>query len=491
MHPEKSLPRYASPNTPMKPRIPRIILYLDIVWLLLALGVSYTLRYDALMPYTASFYRVLAPASVAFWLALFHIAQLDGLSGGWRLHAVLGKVAVGTGGLMLFILAFAYLARLYYSRLMLFYFAGLLFVGFFMARVTIYVFLRWQHRRGRTRKAVLLGNQRFIQEFVSKIHKHPELLYEMAGTLHTARGGEAGNGAGHESEQVGLSSDEVLSALANRKIQEVIVLLDESPGLEFQAFISRCRAQGLAVSVLPRGYELYTSKPRLLEIDGFPLVSLEQRSVGPAAARFKRAIDLVFAALLMPLAACIVGCSAIVLLMKNRRVFRRELRIGMNGRPFWMYRLDVPGGKSDRPAYERSLLRLSISEIPQIWNVLKGEMTLVGPRPESPGRVKSYSEWQQQRLKAKPGMTGLAQVNGLRDQHASEDKTRYDLQYMLEWTPFTDIVLLFRTLGALIKRCLPTYVAAEGSTPRRSTQPSPVVLSEHNGLGGVIHVDRA
>jgi len=86
---------------------------------------------------------------------------------------------------------------------------------------------------------------------------------------------------------------------------------------------------------------------------------------------------------------------------------------------------------------------------------------LVGPRPESPERVKHYSEWQKQRLRAKPGVTGLAQVNGLREQHASEDKTRFDLQYQLEWSPFNDLVLLLRTIGTLATRCVPARARAK------------------------------
>jgi lipopolysaccharide/colanic/teichoic acid biosynthesis glycosyltransferase len=82
-------------------------------------------------------------------------------------------------------------------------------------------------------------------------------------------------------------------------------------------------------------------------------------------------------------------------------------------------------------------------------------MSLVGPRPESPDRVRQYSEWQRKRLTVRPGITGLAQVNGLRDQHASEDKTRFDLLYVLEWNPLMDLLLLFRTIATLGKRCVP------------------------------------
>src|SRR5258708_23404816 len=97
-----------------------------------------------------------------------------------------------------------------------------------------------------------------------------------------------------------LSSFDVLAALAERGVEELIVLLDESPGLEFQNFVSRCRAQGIRVKVLPRGYELYSSKPKLIEIDGLQLISLECPCTLPVLAAVRRPMDVVLAVLLLP-----------------------------------------------------------------------------------------------------------------------------------------------------------------------------------------------
>jgi hypothetical protein len=104
------------------------------------------------------------------------------------------------------------------------------------------------------------------------------------------------------------------------------------------------------------------------------------------------------------------------------------------------------------PWYEVILQHLSVTELPQLLNVLRGEMSLVGPRPEEPEKVKHYSDWQRQRLNVKPGITGLAQVHGLRDRHSSEEKTRFDLQYMLSRSPFIDISLLLQTFCTLMGR---------------------------------------
>ncbi len=117
-----------------------------------------------------------------------------------------------------------------------------------------------------------------------------------------------------------------------------------------------------------------------------------------------------------------------------------------------MYRLNVDRELRTVPAHEGTLLKLGVTELPQLWNVLCGDMSLVGPRPESPDRVRHYSDWQRQRLSVKPGITGLAQVHGLREQHSSEEKSRFDLQYILHWSPLLDLSLIVQTAWTLIAR---------------------------------------
>ena len=119
-----------------------------------------------------------------------------------------------------------------------------------------------------------------------------------------------------------------------------------------------------------------------------------------------------------------------------------------------MWRMNVDRDAVDLRGFRQWLSRLSFTELPQLWNVLCGDMSLVGPRPESPERVKHYSEWQGQRLSVRPGLTGLAQVHGLREQHASEDKARFDLQYILHWSPFLDLSLLLQTVWTVALRVL-------------------------------------
>jgi sugar transferase EpsL len=163
-------------------------------------------------------------------------------------------------------------------------------------------------------------------------------------------------------------------------------------------------------------------------------------------------MDLALASFLVVPAIPPLLVGAVLLKIKKGRGFCRELRCGQGGEPFWIYRLNSQRYVDNLSPYEVVLQHLSITELPQLLNVMLGEMSLVGPRPEPPEKVKHYSDWQKQRLNVKPGITGLAQVHGLRDQNSSEDKTRFDLQYILNRSVFTYISLLMQTFWTIALR---------------------------------------
>ena len=142
-----------------------------------------------------------------------------------------------------------------------------------------------------------------------------------------------------------------------------------------------------------------------------------------------------------------------------------------------MYRLNVDRHAIDPERYEKILVRWSMTELPQFWNVLIGDMSLVGPRPEAPERVKCYSDWQRQRLKVHAGVTGLAQVHGLRDQHSSEDKAHFDLQYIFNWHPLLDLSLMLQTIWTLLFRS-PSQEPAPLPSVNASNSPTDIEVSE-------------
>ena len=404
------------------------------------------------------------------WFGLYESMSLDSFSEGWSLPATVSHLALAAAIQMGVVLALAYLAKVYLSRLIVIYFA-ITFCGLvLLVRVVTYCVLRTYHRIGKARRVVIVGEGKVARELVRRIRRHPELLGEVVGLLNpwTQQGNGSGNHSGTGNGE--LSSLDALKALEEKGVQELMVCLEQPAVPEVQHFLARCLGQGIRVSLVPQPYELYCSRARLVEIEGIPLVALEGMPHSRAAAAIKRSTDLILGVPLSVLAFPILAISSLVLILQRRDPLRRELRGGRYGEPFRMYRLNADRHAVDATGFQRFLHRLSISELPQLFNVLTGEMSLVGPRPETLKRIGEYSDWHRQRLNVRPGITGLAQVNGLREQHSSEEKTRYDLQYIVRWTPIFDLTLLLQTVWTLIARLFssarpPTAPLPEGHQP--------------------------
>jgi len=390
--------------------------------------------------------------ALGLWTVMFSAMKLDGFRRGWEFSAVISQVFLGVCFLVTFLLAGSYLARSFVSRLVFAYFGVLLFAGFVAIRWAAHEILGSEYVLGTVRRVVIVGNGPVAREMATKIERHPEMLCRVVGFLCSEDTSIDSRGPGGAQQTVAVQTLGVIDLLREWQVHEIIITLAK-PGLpEVMNLADRCRREGIGVSVVPHPYELYLSKPQLLDIGGLPVLHLHEANGNFSNMFWKRGVDAILGLALFLFSLPVIAFGAILLLGKKGGPFLRELRCGQSGKLFWMCRLNSDRDSEILPRSEVLLQQLSITELPQLWNVLRGEMTLVGPRPESPERVKHYSDWQRQRLKVKPGMTGLAQVHGLRQQHLSEEKTRFDLQYMLHPSLFLDVSLLLQTMWTLAGR---------------------------------------
>jgi lipopolysaccharide/colanic/teichoic acid biosynthesis glycosyltransferase len=427
----------------------------DLAWIAAAMGVAYLARYGWVWngPDQGSVlnFAPLLMVALGVWVLLSSWLKLDGFRGGWYSSAILSQLFVATSWLMLTLLGVAYFRREYVSRLVLGYFWILLFLGFVLIRFAIRLRFKSLHRAGAVRRVVIVGDGPLARELATKIERHPEMLCQVAGFLVPAE--LAVDSPSANATRISAHTLGVVDILRPHAVDEIVFALPKAGHPEVVDLAARCRSHGIAVSLVPHPYELYLSKTQLLDLDGLPLLQLQDATTFGDPI-WQRAIDVILAGGLVLLSAPAVLLAASVLRYKKGRAFSRELRCGKSGNPFWMYRLNSERYGQNLLRSELILQHLSVTELPQLLNVLRGEMSLVGPRPEAPEKVKHYSDWQRQRLNVKPGITGLAQVHGLRDQHSSEDKTRFDLQYMLDRSPFIDISLLLQTFCTLLGRLL-------------------------------------
>jgi len=444
------------------------VLTADLAWGMLAMPLAYLLRYGWVWHGSGnrSALIFLPPlmATLLLWSVMSAWARLDGFRAGWVLSAVLSQLFLAVLALMSALFTLAYLLREYISRLALGYFGLLLFLGFLVIRVIARSILASRRARGLIRNVVIVGNGPLAREMVTKIECHPEMLRKVVGFLSPGEDSCPNLPSANRKDAITLKSSNVAELLEFRGVDEIILTVPTPGHPEIVDLTSRCNDRGIFVSMVPQPYELYLTKHELTDLDGVPLLQLVPVTSANNEPFWKRSFDVCMTLVLLPICLAPMLIAAAFLKFKKGQAFCTERRFGKNGVQFAIYRLNSPRTETGLSRYERLLQKLSIAELPQLFNVLRGEMSLVGPRPEGLDRALRYTEWTRQRLKVKPGITGLAQVYGLRHQHSSEDKTRYDLQYVLHRSPFQDISLLLQTAWTLILRMF--------------RRPSPDALSE-------------
>jgi exopolysaccharide biosynthesis polyprenyl glycosylphosphotransferase len=310
------------------------------------------------------------------------------------------------------------------------------------------------------RRAVIVGGGPAATLVADTIRRHSWTGVELVGVL-----GE--EGGGHGLPVLGRSESLVEIVLAER-IDEVI-LMPETPS--WRDRLPERIPEGFPADLLvwPSPFETMIGRLRFRIVGDLPLLEARVRPLGGAAAFAKRAFDvLASGAALLLLAPGLVLAAVLVGATSRGGVFYRQTRIGRDGRVFelWKLRTMREGAEIETGAVlampddprvtsiGRTLRTARIDEIPQLWNVLRGDMSLVGPRPERPEFAERYAKTVSGytlRHAARPGLTGLAQVSG---EYSTEPeiKLRYDLAYLNNWSFGLDLAILLRTLPVVLTR---------------------------------------
>jgi lipopolysaccharide/colanic/teichoic acid biosynthesis glycosyltransferase len=474
----------------------RWLIVIDMLWVFGAFLLSFYLRYDTLAKYAAgslSFYIGPAIFTAILWSMLAAKQEISGFRGGWTLPVIASKVISNVLVLMVSLLALGFIVQQNYSRLLLAYFAVTFTLGILLIRLAVREFITSRFRD--RRKLAILGHGRVAREFAAKISNHPEFMWDFVGFLFPAGEESVASRGDSGLEKAGISTLGVIDLLREKKVDDVIVCVRQPDHIEIRKLIDDCRRAEINVSLVPQSYELYLTRPTLVDVDGLPLLCLNECTPRPVSVVAKRVFDLALTPVLGAVSLVPVLVCAAILRITTGTAFRVEKRCGRNGVDFDLYRLNVDRNSPASAGFKMWLDRLSITELPQLWNVLKGDMSLVGPRPESIDRAKHYSEWQRQRLRIQPGITGIAQVHGLREYHLSEDKSRFDLQYLSQSSRLFDLSLLLQTVWTLAVRTWSRSPAIAPVTAKTNASPEPAFSSEFPlraaAIPEVVNVDRS
>lgn len=459
-----------------------LLLFADLAAIVIAFRVAYFLRYEAVILYPLrngsiplfSDYGYAILLSLGTWILIFLVYGVDNFPGIGESALAVSKLVTASVFLITSLIAGMYLVRAYYSRLLL-VFLAVLVILFLVATRLVYraVFRHLRDRGVGLRRVVIVGHSDLAAELGERIARHVDLHYELVGYLSPAIGRVQSEGAsiGFHGEPAMSGSEAMAAELARKNVHELLFAIPIRRETETLEFIAHCQQRGIVIKSVPEYYDLHTSHIVNLTIDGIPILEMKETSLHPSHQFFKRIVDLVLALVTLPVTLPVMALISATLYLGSRRVFRGERRVGFGGKPFILYRFDVKPYEDEQAAaangwqarFARFLDRYSFSELPQIWNVLKGDMSFVGPQAESPERARHYSAWHRRRLQLKPGITGLAQVQGLRHVDSSDLKTKYDLEYAANYTPLVDLALVLATISTLLSR---RKAPAHSQTPR-------------------------
>jgi exopolysaccharide biosynthesis polyprenyl glycosylphosphotransferase len=338
------------------------------------------------------------------------------------------------------------------------------------SRVTLRVALEQQRRHGRNQRYVLvLGTGPRAQDFARKLEEHRELGLRIRGFLDDSRAfplPDAWNYLGR--------IEDLEEVLHTQVVDEVAICLPFSQWNLIDAIAQLCEEEGKIVRIPMDVLDRAVTVGRMEELDGTPVFSLVSGPDRALALGTKRLVDLMASvAGVLILSPLLLGIAVAIRLDDGGPVLFRQRRVGLHGRSFdvFKFRSMRPDAEEHRaelahlnevrgPVFKmtndpritkvgRFLRRTSLDELPQLINVLRGEMSLVGPRPPLPSEVADYDLWHRRRLSMKPGITGLWQV---RERNTADFDTwvEADLEYIDRWSLWLDLKILFKTIPAAL-----------------------------------------
>jgi Undecaprenyl-phosphate glucose phosphotransferase len=450
-------------------RIALLFLVSDLTATFAALWAAYVLRFRAeIVPATkgipdAALYYRLFPLIAVLWPIVFYFYGLYHVRRN-RSRVEEGlAVLVATALATLLLTALATLYRGFsYSRLVLalFFFADVLFV--FAGRTAIRRYLEeaWRHGFG-VRQVLVVGAGRLGRAVVDKLAEHPEAGLRVVGMVDDdpAKLGTSYLGV----PVLGSTAQAALLSEENR-VDTVFLALPLEAHRTMLAVLKDVARTVPDVRVVPDLLQYITFRAGVEDFDGLPVVHLTSVPLSGWMSLVKRSVDIGISASALLLLSPLFAAIAIAIRLEDRgAVFYRQWRMGLDGRPFHIlkFRSMVLGAEDEsgptwaspedprRTRRGQFLRRWSLDELPQLINVLRGEMSLVGPRPERPEFVREFKEKFPQymlRHRVRAGMTGWAQVHGWRGNTSVTKRIEYDLYYIENWSLSLDIKILWMTL---------------------------------------------
>ena len=360
-------------------------------------------------------------------------------------------------GVLLIMFALYMLKENDFSRLMIYIFVCINVAAEAAARMAIRYILRDIRKRGLNQKhMILVGYSRAAEEYIDRVIANPQWGYIIRGILDDS----VPAGTTYKGVKVLGRIANLMVILPNSSLDEIAITLGLNEYYRLEEIVALCEKSGVHTKFIPDYNNIIPTKPYTEDILGLPVINI--RYV-PLTNTFNAMVKR-----LMDIAGSIFGIivASPVMLLKlsspGPLIYKQE-RVGLHNKNFWMYKfrsMEVQPEQEEKKAWTvkndprvtgvgKFMRRTSIDELPQLFNILKGDMSLVGPRPERPFFVEKFREEIPRYMvkhQVRPGLTGWAQVNGYRGDTSIRKRIDYDLYYIENWTIGFDIKIMFLTI---------------------------------------------
>ncbi|MGH2541677.1 MAG: undecaprenyl-phosphate glucose phosphotransferase [Ardenticatenaceae bacterium] len=375
----------------------------------------------------------------------------------------LGRVVAGTSvGTVVTLAASSFLFKndfeFDYPRLMVVY-AWTLTIALVTVGRYLHGRLQWglQAAGAATQNVLIVGGGETARMILNAIERTPGLGYRVVGVVHKMEQ----NGLDSLSRRVVGSVQELPRLIDRLGVDEVIIGMPEANHQEVLEIINRAQRERVSIKVFPDLFQFMAGEMTIGDLNGLPLVTVRDIALRGWKLGLKRAMDVVFSAAVLVLFSPVMLLVTILIKLESEGpVFFTQERMGLDTRPFRIIKFRSMRHDAEQHStwtteddprvtrIGRIIRRRSLDELPQFINVLLGEMSLVGPRPEQPQYVEEFRRFiprYMDRHQEKAGLTGWAQINGLRGDTSIYERTKYDLWYIENWSLTLDLKIIIRT----------------------------------------------
>jgi Undecaprenyl-phosphate glucose phosphotransferase len=441
----------------------------DVVMTAASWLIAYYIRFQTdFIPVTKGFpsfeiyWKLLSPILV-MWLVIFHVCGLyqprRGSSQAEEFVAIFQAVTFGT----IMLTTFNFFYRQYsYSRLVFLYFWGINIFAVGLSRSLLQDLIAYARSKGYNLRHILIaGAGNLGREIAIKAHTYTELGLNVIGF---ADDDPQKRGKEIEGAFVLGTLDEIQRIINENGVQQLFIALPMTAHNRVLEVLSSLDQECVDVKFVPDLMQYMSLRAGVEELDGIPIVNLRETPIQGWNSVIKRGFDIVFSLLFLIVSAPIMAVLALLIkLTSPGPVLYNQKRMGLDGHLFNMYKfrsMHVDAERQTGPIWAKKrdsrrtrlgafMRSTSLDEFPQLVNVLKGDMSLVGPRPERPPFVQKFREnipKYMLRHKVKSGITGWAQINGWRGNTSIEKRIEYDLYYIQNWSIWFDLKILIMTL---------------------------------------------